>query len=87
MRFRGRDYYGGAKKYVSFWEKERFVQKNGNVSFCGLYFFPPGDRFKLTVLIGSPVVLSATTPVIPPVFLGSSMLSVHEQAKHTVANK
>ena len=38
MRFRGRDYYGGAKKYVSFWEKERFVQKNGNVSFCGLYY-------------------------------------------------
>ncbi len=36
MKFRGRDYYGGAKKYVSFWEKERFVQKNGNVSFCGL---------------------------------------------------
>ena len=28
---------GAKKKNVSFWEKERFVPKSRNISFCGLY--------------------------------------------------
>lgn len=30
-------YKGVAQRYVSFLRIERFVQKNGNISFCGLY--------------------------------------------------